>query len=135
MAAMKRFGQTVGGGSGKEIQAVNSSVNTNNSGSSRPTSSLAAKFGAGKPQSSSQPQLGAAPAAEKNQSQSKSLSEKLGTSPADKRRRAELASQFASLQKRHEKGLLSATEKVRYAELVAQKEAARRKGGDDCVLQ
>jgi hypothetical protein len=24
---------------------------------------------------------------------------------------------------------------VRYAEMVAQKEAARRKGGDDCVVQ
>jgi hypothetical protein len=84
MAAMKRFGQNVGGGSGNDVKTAKSSVGTSSSGTSKPTSSIAAKFGAGKSQSSSQPQHAAGSATGNTQSQSKTLSEKLGTSPADK---------------------------------------------------
>jgi hypothetical protein len=84
MAAMKRFGQTVGGGSGTDVKTAKSGVSTSSSGTSKPTSSIAAKFGAGKSQSSSQPQHAVGSATGHSQSQSKTLSEKLGTSPADK---------------------------------------------------
>jgi hypothetical protein len=44
---------------------------------------------------------------------------------------------FKSLENRHKKGLLNETEKVRYAEMCAEKEKARRMGGSkegDCVI-
>ena len=51
---------------------------------------------------------------------------------------AELASIFKSLENRNKKGLLNDTEKVRYAELCAEREKARRMGmgsrEGECVI-
>lgn len=53
---------------------------------------------------------------------------------------AELSSIFKSLENRYNKGLLSESEKVRYAEMCAEKEKARRLGmgksgkEGDCVI-
>ncbi|WVO20862.1 uncharacterized protein IAS62_002162 [Cryptococcus decagattii] len=61
-------------------------------------------------------------------------------SSAEKRTQAEINSQIQALKARHEKGLLTKTEQVKYAELVGQQEATRRTGGKgknkdkDCVI-
>jgi hypothetical protein len=51
---------------------------------------------------------------------------------------AELASIFKSLENRYKKGLLNENEKVRYAEMCAEKEKARRMGmgskEGECVI-
>ncbi|OWT41345.1 hypothetical protein C362_00811 [Cryptococcus neoformans Bt1] len=61
-------------------------------------------------------------------------------SSAEKRTQAETNSQIQALKARHEKGLLTKTEQVKYAELVGQREATRRTGDKsknkdkDCVI-
>ncbi|WVW82933.1 hypothetical protein I302_104948 [Kwoniella bestiolae CBS 10118] len=64
----------------------------------------------------------------------------------EKRSQAELNSTIQALKARHDKGLLSKTEEVKYAELVAERESSKRKfgGGDksknggkekgDCII-
>ncbi|WVQ78596.1 hypothetical protein IAT38_000682 [Cryptococcus sp. DSM 104549] len=47
----------------------------------------------------------------------------------EKRTQAEINSQIQALKARHDKGLLSKTEQVKYAELVGEKEASRRASG------
>ncbi|CAD6569238.1 MAG: hypothetical protein TREMPRED_005131 [Tremellales sp. Tagirdzhanova-0007] len=60
-------------------------------------------------------------------------------SKTDKRADAEMQSTIQALKARHDKGLLSKTEEIRYAELVGKKESARRSGAnglggkDGCV--
>lgn len=61
------------------------------------------------------------------------------SSTSDKRAKAEWESSFKSLQNRANKGLLNETEKVKYAEMVAMKERARRGVGgggkkEDCTI-
>ncbi|WVQ71707.1 hypothetical protein IAR50_001248 [Cryptococcus sp. DSM 104548] len=61
-----------------------------------------------------------------------------------KRTRAEIDSQMKALKARHDKGLLTKAEQVKYAELVGEKEASRRSGGSapgdkgrdskDCII-
>lgn len=130
LAAMKRFGHNVGSGSG--------STSGNGIGSGSGDAKTAVKSTT----TTSTPTV-AAKAVRSSSSTNKPLSEpsttqklstKLGISPDEKRRRAELASQYESLKHRHEKGLLNPAEKVRYAELVAEKESSRRKGDGDCVI-
>lgn len=52
--------------------------------------------------------------------------------------KAELESQFRSMENRYKKGLLSASDKVKYAEMCAQRESARRNGliskNEQCVV-
>lgn len=52
--------------------------------------------------------------------------------------KAELESQFRSMENRYKKGLLSANDKVKYAEMCAQRESARRNGliskNEQCVV-
>ncbi|KAL7420611.1 hypothetical protein Q5752_004562 [Cryptotrichosporon argae] len=60
-------------------------------------------------------------------------------SKADKRAQEEAASQLKAMKARHDKGILSKTEEVQYAEMMGQAEATRRRGGgkdgkDGCVI-
>ncbi|ODN98521.1 hypothetical protein L198_03767 [Cryptococcus wingfieldii CBS 7118] len=62
-------------------------------------------------------------------------------STTQKRTKAEIDSQMKALKARHDKGLLTKAEQVKYAELVGEKEASRRSGGNgekgkdkDCII-
>ncbi|KAJ9115281.1 hypothetical protein QFC20_001148 [Naganishia adeliensis] len=64
---------------------------------------------------------------------------KSGSTPTlSKEAKAELESQFRSMENRYKKGLLSASDKVKYAEMCAQRESARRNGlinkNEQCVV-
>ncbi|KAJ9124915.1 hypothetical protein QFC24_002844 [Naganishia onofrii] len=64
---------------------------------------------------------------------------KSGSSPTlSKEARAELESQFRSMENRYKKGILSASDKVKYAQMCAERESARRNGlinkNDQCIV-
>ncbi|KAJ9095610.1 hypothetical protein QFC21_005481 [Naganishia friedmannii] len=64
---------------------------------------------------------------------------KSGSNPTlSKEARAELESQFRSMENRYKKGILSASDKVKYAQMCAERESARRNGlinkNDQCIV-
>ncbi|KAJ9115012.1 hypothetical protein QFC22_005340 [Naganishia vaughanmartiniae] len=93
------------------------------------------------PTSEARPEAAAAPSGQgKPTLASVMQSFKSGSSPTlSKEARAELESQFRSMENRYKKGILSASDKVRYAQMCAERESARRNGlinkNDQCIRQ